>query len=229
MDNNLLISFSKTSKRNLAFCALLALVALISSSAACQSRIGNDEGTARNIVIVNAPVAGEVRRILAREGMSVSEGTPIVEISVRTETQSAPSQSQAEDPQARAARSVQSSQREIEAARAEVVRHEVEVQRLTTLVASGGAPQAQLDAERAEYERAQSRLQSAQAASQNAQSGFVAARQQQQQNLNQATAKPSERIVTANASSAGTISVISAQVGAQVAAGQPLATLRTDR
>jgi multidrug efflux pump subunit AcrA (membrane-fusion protein) len=40
---------------------------------------------------------------------------------------------------------------------------------------------------------------------------------------------PSERIVTANASAAGTVSVISARVGQKVTAGQPLATLRAEQ
>ncbi|MBA2503818.1 MAG: hypothetical protein H0V27_13155 [Pyrinomonadaceae bacterium] len=175
---------------------------------------------------MNAPAAGEVRRILAREGMSVNEGAPIVEIAIRTEAPNVP-QSPTDNPQARAGRSVQTAQAEIEAARAEVVRHEVEVQRLTPLVASGAAPQAQLDGAQAEYERAQQRLQRAQSSAQSAQSGFVLSRQQSQ-NSPQATATPSERIVTANASSGGTISVINAQVGAQVRAGQPLATLRVE-
>jgi len=86
---------------------------------------------------------------------------------------------------------------------------------------------AQLDGAQAEYERAQQRLQRAQSSAQSAQSGFVLSRQQSQ-NSPQATATPSERIVTANASSGGTISVINAQVGAQVRAGQPLATLRVE-
>ncbi len=205
--------------------ASVASIALVLASG-CQSRQERDDAGRSGIVIVNAPAAGEVRRILAREGMSVNEGAPIVEIAIRTEAPNVP-QSPTDNPQARAGRSVQTAQAEIEAARAEVVRHEVEVQRLTPLVASGAAPQAQLDGAQAEYERAQQRLQRAQSSAQSAQSGFVLSRQQSQ-NSPQATATPSERIVTANASSGGTISVINAQVGAQVRAGQPLATLRVE-
>ncbi len=207
------------------FALVLAAVVLVTASA-CQSRQGANDAGRGGVIIVNAPTAGEVRRILVREGTSVNEGTPIVEIAVRTEAPNAP-QSPTENPQARAGRNVQTAQVETEAARAEVVRHEVEVQRLTPLVASGGAPQAQLDGARAEYERAQQRLQRAQSSVQAAQSGFVLSRQQSQ-NSSQTTTTPLERIVTANASSAGTVSVINAQVGAQVTAGQPLATLRVE-
>jgi multidrug resistance efflux pump len=181
----------------------------------------------RGVIIVNAPATGEVRRVLVREGMSINEGTPIVEIAVRTETESAP-QTPAEDPQARAARNIQSSQAEVEAARADVVRKEVEVQRLTQLVASNDAPQAQLDGARAEFERAQRRLQQAQSAAQNAQSGIATARQQSQ-NASIPTKTFSEQIVAARASSAGTVSVVNAQVGQRVTAGQPLATLRAEQ
>jgi membrane fusion protein (multidrug efflux system) len=126
---------------------------------------------------------------------------------------------------ARAGKNIGTAQAGIETARAEAVRAEVEVQRLTPLVASGDAPQAQLDGARAEYERAQRRLQEAQGAAQNAQSGLVAARRQPQ-NATATTAAPAERIVSAAATSAGTVSVVSARVGDRVTAGQPLATLR---
>ena len=36
-----------------------------------------------NLVVINAPVAGQVRRVLVREGAHVSEGTAIIEIAVR--------------------------------------------------------------------------------------------------------------------------------------------------
>jgi membrane fusion protein (multidrug efflux system) len=202
-------------------CALAALAALT----ACAG--GGDEA-ARGVIIVNAPVAGEVRRVLVREGMVVNEGTPIVEIAVRTEAQKSVPQPSAEDPVARAGRNIGAAQAGIEAARAEAVRAEVEVQRLTPLVASGDASQAQLDGARALYERAQRRLQEAQSAAQNAQSGLVAARRQSQ-NTTAAPVAPAEQIVAAESTSAGTVSVISARVGDRVTAGQPLATLRAAR
>ena len=205
---------------------VLAVMALAVSSA-CQSQTGGESADARGIIIVNAPATGEVRRVLVREGMPVNEGAPIVEIAVRVETQSAPTP-QTEDPQARAARNTQAARAEVEAARADVVRKEVEVQRLTPLVASGDAPQAQLDGARAEFEKAQRRLQQAQSSAENAQSGIATARQQSQSS--QAPAQTfSEQIVTARASSAGTLSAINARVGERVTAGQPLATLRASQ
>ena len=204
------------------FCALAPLLLF-----ACHSQSDN---SARGIIIVNSPATGEVRRVLVREGASVNEGAAIVEIAVIAEDQAAPQpQQQAEDPQKRAARTVESAQSEIEAARAEVVRTEVEVNRLTPLVASGDAPQAQLDGARADYDRAQQRLRKAQASAQDAQGQLVAARQPSQQNSSTAPAPATtEQIVTARASSAGTVSAISIRAGQRVTAGQPLATLRAE-
>lgn len=218
--NNFPSPLHTRSRRN---CALLVVALAVTAS--CQSRPAQD--AAGGVVIVNAPVAGEVRRVLAREGAQVSADEAIVEIAVRNEGVSVPP-AQAEDPQARAVRSVTAAQAEIEAARAEVVRTEVEVQRLTPLVASGEAPQGQLDGARANYERAQQRFQHAQDAAQGAQSGLVAARQPSFNTTTKPAATPAEQIVAARASSAGTVRVINARVGDHVIAGQPLATLRTD-
>jgi multidrug resistance efflux pump len=203
----------------------LAVFVVLATCAGCQSS-GSTNEAARGFVIVNAPAAGEVRRVLVREGMVVGAGTPVVEIAVRTEGQAGAPATQAEDPVARAGRNIGAAQSNIEAARAEAVRTEVEVQRLTPLVASGDAPQAQLDGARADYERAQRRLQEAQSAAQDAQSGLVAARQQPRNSAAAAPPAPTEKIVVAEATSAGTVSVVSARVGDRVTAGQPLATLR---
>jgi multidrug efflux pump subunit AcrA (membrane-fusion protein) len=213
-------------RRNLKL-ALLVLT-LLAFSAACQSRTASDGGGAdsNGIVIVNAPATGEIRRVLVREGIAVNEGAPIVEIAVRVEGQSAPP-AQGEDPQARAARSIQSSQAEVEAARADVVRKEVEMQRLSSLVATNDAPQAQLDGARAEFEQAQRRLQQAQSKAESAQTGLATARQQSQ-NASIPVRTFSEQLVIAQASSAGTVSVINAKVGDRVTAGQPLATIRAN-
>jgi multidrug efflux pump subunit AcrA (membrane-fusion protein) len=205
---------------------VLGLLTLVVFSA-CQSQTGSDSGEARGIIIVNAPATGEIRRVLVREGMTVNEGAPVVEIAVRVEGQSAPP-AQGEDPQARAAVNIRSSQAEVEAARADVVRKEVEMQRLSSLVSTGDAPQAQLDGARAEFEQAQRRLQQAQSKAENAQTGLATARQQSQ---NPATPvrTSTEQLVTAQASSAGTVSVINAKVGDRVTAGQPIATLRAEQ
>jgi multidrug efflux pump subunit AcrA (membrane-fusion protein) len=190
---------------------------------ACQSGAVKDEAS-QGIVIVNAPAAGEVRRVLVREGVEVGEGDPVVEIVVRTAAPAA-TQPPGEDPVARAGRNIGAAQGEVEAARAEVVRTEVEVGRLTPLVASGQATQGELDGARAEYERAQQRFQRAQSGAQSAQSGLVVARQQSR-NSSFPTFAPSEQVIVARATSAGTVSAVSARVGQTVQAGQPLATLR---
>jgi multidrug resistance efflux pump len=203
-----------------------ALVTLAAFSGACRSREESSSET-RGIIVVNAPAAGEVRRVLVREGMAVNKDAPIVEISVRVEVPTAPQQAPTEDPQARAARIIQASKSEVEAARAEVVRTEVEVQRLTPLVASGQATQAELDGARANYEHAQQRFQKAQDAARDAQSGLVASRQESL-NSSSTTPVPSEQTVFARATSAGTVSVVNTRVGEHVAAGQALATLRAD-
>ena len=203
---------------------VLALILLLVSSA-CGSRAGGEDEASRGVVIVSAPAAGEVRRVIVREGMTVSEGAPLVEVAVGPEGTGTPPRT--EDPQARAGRNVVAAQDEIAAARAEVVRAEVEVQRLTPLVAAGQASQGELDAARALYERAQQRLQRAQASAQDARAGLVAARRPPRGSAPAAT--PEEWIVTARASSAGTVRAINARVGERVTAGQPLATLRADQ
>jgi multidrug resistance efflux pump len=205
--------------------ALMMLAAVF--AAACQKREESSTETS-GIIIVNSPATGEVRRVLVSEGMSVNKDAPIVEISVRTEVPNT-QQTPTEDPQARAARNIQASKAEVEAARAEVVRTEVEVQRLTPLVTSGQATQAELDGARASYERAQQRFQKAQDSARDAQSGLLSARQQSLNSSNApAATSASEQTVVARTTSSGKVSVISTRVGERVVAGQPLATLRAD-
>jgi biotin carboxyl carrier protein len=198
-------------------------------AAACSKSSSDIGGDSRGIIVVNAPATGEVRRILVSEGVTVSAGAPILEIAVQTEMPLA-TPSPGESAEARAARTLKSADAEIEAARAEAVRHDAEVQRLTPLVANGEASAAQLEGERALFERAERRLQQAQDAKRNAEGGLLAARQPGQ-NQGSATVPvtPREKIVSATASSAGTVSVINARVGERVKEGQPLATLRADQ
>ena len=202
--------------------------ALAAAAVACGSGGQADESAARGIVVVNAPAAGVVRRVIAREGMTVNEGAPIVEVAVLTEGP-APTPTPGESAETRAVGNFKAADAEIEAARAEVVRHDAEVRRLTPLVASGEAPQSQLDGERALYERAQQRLQRAQDAKQRAEGELRSARQPGL-NQNGAAARPPQReqLVTANASSAGTVTVVNVRVGDRVKAGQPVATLRAN-
>ena len=206
----------------------LCAFALAAFSGACQSTEESTTTGTNGIVIVNAPATGEVRRVLVSEGTTVSKDAPIVEITVHVEVPNAPQPAATEDPQARAARNIQASKTEVETARAEVVRTEVEVQRLTPLVASGQATQAELDGARANYERAQQRFQKAQDASRTAQSGLVSARQQSLNSSNAPATVPTEQTVVARATSSGKVTVVNARVGEHVVAGQPLATLRAD-
>lgn len=202
------------------------LLCALAASSACGSRGGGEGEDTAGVVIVNAPVAGEVRRVLASEGVRLKKGDAVVEIVVRSQGP-APAATPGEDPVAAAGRNIAAAQGEVEAARSEVVRAEVEVSRLTPLVASGQASQGELDGARATYEKAQQRLQRAQTAAQGAQSGLVAARQP-----NRAPATPSaplEQAVYAVASSDGTVSAVSVRPGAHVTAGQPLATLRAEQ
>ncbi|HYP54612.1 MAG TPA: hypothetical protein VEQ42_13765 [Pyrinomonadaceae bacterium] len=207
--------------------AAFLLSCALAASSACRARTEVSSTETRGVIVVNAPAAGEVRRVFAREGLAVNEGDPLFEILVPTEQRAAPRAPQ-EDPQARAGRNVQTAQSEIEAARAEVVRYEVEVQRLAPLVAAGQASQGELDGARSLYERAQQRLRQAQESAQAAQTGLAVARQQSR-NQTPVTATPPEQVVTARASSAGTVTVVNARVGERVTAGQPLATLRAGR
>src|ERR1044072_9107485 len=133
----------------------LLLFALVVSSA-CGSKEGGGEETG-GVIIVNAPAAGEVRRVLVNEGAQLKKGDAVVEIAVNTQSPAAAA-TPGEDPVAAAGRNIAAAQAEIDAARAEVVRAEVEVSRLTPLVAAGQASQGELDGARATYEPAQHRL-----------------------------------------------------------------------
>lgn len=225
-----LTSSSRRSSKFAALYALLAMPALV-AVASCGSSRTSDGNQSYGVVVINAPAAGVVRRVLVNEGTQINAGAPIVEIAIEEQLPAAAAPSPGESAEALAARRVRASGAEIDAARTEVVQHEAEVSRLTPLVASGEASQAQLDGERALYERAQQRLQKAQEAEKQAQTGLLAARQpgvQRGAAAAQPPAAPRERIVIASATSAGTVSVVSARVGDRVTSGQPLATLRTD-
>jgi multidrug resistance efflux pump len=201
---------------------VVALLLVVAASSCSRGGTSVDNAEAGGIIVVNAPAAGVVRRVLVGEGVEVNEGAGIVEISVRTQPQGA-QVSPSEDPVARAAKNIGSAQNEIESARADVVRAEVEVHRLEPLVAAGQASQGELDGARAVYERAQQRFQHAQSSAQSAQTGLIAARQQQ---LNGASAAPAEQMVVARTTSAGRVAVVNVREGDAVTAGQPLATLR---
>jgi multidrug efflux pump subunit AcrA (membrane-fusion protein) len=185
--------------------------------AACgKSGSGN---TATGIVVINAPATGKISKLLVNEGSVVKAGTPILEISVEqplTVTQPK------EDPVARARLQYTATKDQIVRAQADVQRASVEVQRVTPLVAGGSAPQSQLDAAQAQYQRAQEQLEKLKTAAQEAQSGLV----YQEGRAGQApSVVPAGEIVTARATSDGTIRVLNANVGERVTSGQPLATM----
>jgi len=63
---------------------ILAITLLLPfSGLACRSVSNNDNASAGDIVVINAPVTGEVTRILAVEGVHVNQGSPVIEIAVR--------------------------------------------------------------------------------------------------------------------------------------------------
>jgi len=206
---------------------LACLILLLLTGIACRSVKDNDNGDTSGIIVVNAPATGQVRRILTAEGVHVNQGAPIIEIVVQNNIV-ATTPNPGESAEAQAVRNYKAADVEIEAARTEAVRHEAEVERLTPLVASGEASQGQLDGERALYESAQRRLQQAHDAKRNAEGGLIAARQP---GLNRGNPGPPEsggQIVSAVATSAGTMAVISARIGDKVKIGEPLATIRAD-
>jgi multidrug resistance efflux pump len=224
MRSSLQSANNRTTTRPLPRVVLTCL--LVVASSACGSSSDGSNGETPGIVIVNAPAAGVVKRVLASEGVGLKKGDAVVEIVVPAQGP-APAATPGEDPVSAAGRNISAAQAEVEAARAEVVRAEVEVSRLTPLVASGQASQGELDGARATYERAQQRLQRAQTAAQGAQAGLVAARQPNR--IATPPPAPLEQVVYAVASSDGTVSAVNVRVGTHVAAGQPLATLRAEQ
>jgi biotin carboxyl carrier protein len=205
------------------FLALLPLALVVTTS--CRSSSETETHSDAGIIVVNAPAAGLVKRILVAESVHVNAGTPIIEITVQRQGPVS-GQKPGESVESQAVRNYKAADAEIEAARAEAVRHGAEVDRLTPLVASGEASQGQLDGERSLYEQAQRRLQQAQDAKKLAESGLISARQPSQA---AGTPLPQQETVAAVAPSAGVVSVVAVRVGERVIAGQPLATLRADK
>jgi len=202
--------------------AALAVFVFVFTQAGCGWRESSGGGV-RNVVVVNSPASGVVRRVLVREGERLGAGDAVVEIAIPQESGAAPRPTP-EDPQRRAAVGYTAAQGQIEAARSEVVRAQVEVQRLSPLVAAGQASQGELDGAQAVYQRAQQRLQEAQAAAGRAEGDLVSARTRPP--VTQAEAPPPERLVVARASAGGTVTAVAAREGQRVEVGHPLATLR---
>ena len=197
------------------------MVALLVTTSACQKA---DEGRdADNLVVINAPVAGQVRRVLIREGTQVGEGTAIIEIAVHSS--SVDSQNSTVDQQRQSRVAVESSAKEIVEAEAEVQRALVDVQRAEQSLASGFGSQAEVDAARARFLLAQQRLDGLREKAQAARDNLT----YQRGKASPAPATPSEEIVAVRVPASGTVRAISSRVGQQVAEGQPLATLSTQK
>ncbi len=221
------IKFQKSSAASTLFVILLFTFILGAMACRSSSNTNAPDAASAGLVIVNAPATGEVRRVIASEGVPVNEGALILEIAVQQETPSASLQTQqGEDAPSRARRAAQSAQAQVAAARAEAERASVEVERMTALVASNSAPQPQLDAARVQYQRAQEQLQRVQ---QNVSATAAMPPQVNSMNTPQVAATtPREQIITVRASTAGTVRAIGVSVGQQVTTGQALATIRTN-
>lgn len=198
--------------RRIVFAAWLSCLAPL---AACHSSSNGNAAT--DLIVVKTTASGTVQRVLVGEGANVSEGATLIEIAVPV-GQPPANQNQAGE-QARAA--VGRAQRDLGDAEAEVNRAAVEVQRVEPLVASGAAPQAQLDAARAQYQQAQERLQRVRESAAQAQVGAVVAAG------TPPAAAPATATVAVSAPASGNVRVISVRPGQRVTAGQVVATVST--
>lgn len=188
-------------------------------AAACGSKT---DGDAAHLVVVTAPAAGEIRRVLVREGAPINVNATIVEIAPPTANQpAAPTAANSAAPP-----NAQNDARQtVQAAEKELTRAAIAVSRMESLVASNSAPQAQLDAARADFERAQKRLQQIRAAAQSAQTAAILRRGADA--VPAAAATPPEKIIPVPAPTNGILSVISVRAAQKVRAGEPIATIST--
>lgn len=208
------LAISIASRRRALWLASFVCCALI---AACSS--AKNETAANHLIVVKATATGTVERVLVNEGTAVNAGATILEIAVPAGTAIA-NQNQARE----SAQSVLSrAERDARAAEAEVNRAAVEVQRVEPLVATGAAPQAQLDAARAQYQHAQERFEHLRDSAQQALSRAVT-----QEGSQAAPAiAPAPTIVAVSTPAAGNLRVVSVRAGQPVIAGQPIATIST--
>lgn len=186
----------------------------IASLVACQSNErASDNSAPTNLVIVNSPVTGTVRRVFARERMTIEKDEPLFEITVDVAPSLSPSSASAADSHAELERARQISQQRATQVQDAKERAAVEVARVESLVSSGLAPQSQLDAARAEYQRAQQQSQNAPVAITPLATPTPAAPQTTQQT------------VTVRATQAGSLRVISVRAGDRVSVNQSVATI----
>ena len=196
--------------------SLLPIVIAMIVAGACRSETSD---TPTGLIVINAPVAGKVQRILVSEGMSVQENTTLIEIRVLSNPPVSSGNGNQQIPQ-----SAPNPQVEAKIAEEDLQRASVELQRIEPLVSTGGAPQAHLDAARAQYQQAQERLDQFRRNEQIIRTN--PAMQPNNSNFGQ-SAPPSENIIAVRAPVAGNLRVISARVGQIVKAGDPVATIST--
>ena len=194
---------------------------LVGATSACQKT--DEGGGANNLVVINAPVAGQVHRVLVREGAHVAEGAAIIEIAVRARD-AGPHDSSAER-QRQSSAAVETSAKEIAEAEAEVQRALVDVQRTEQSLASGFGSRAEVDAARARFLLAQQRLDGLREKAQAARDNLTFQRGQG----SSGSSAPREEIVTVRVTAPGTVRAIGSRVGQQVAQGQPLATVSPEK
>jgi multidrug resistance efflux pump len=206
--------------KNKSVLLITAVVALY--GAACRGTENRDDE--KSLIVINAPAAGEVRRVLVSEGSPVSEGAVIMEVAVQ---QAAPANRvPAADPQTRARADLEAIRKEIAEAEADVKKGLVDVERVEQLVASGYASQSELDAARVRYQQAQRRLDELREKAQSAQDNLTF---QRGRSASAPAAAPPEQVVQVRASASGTVRAISARAGQRVSSGQPLATISPDK
>jgi cobalt-zinc-cadmium efflux system membrane fusion protein len=188
----------------------------------CRST-GTDQASANETVVVKAPAAGQIQRLLISEGTRVDAGAPLMELA--PESTPTASGTPSESTETRAAKDLIAAERSVETARAEVVRNEANVQRLTPLVAAGQATQAELDGAQAQYQQAQQRFRGAQDAARAARGNLDTSRQPG--TMPPDSPSPNEtKTISVPAPVAGIVTVIAGRVGDRVIVGQPLATIR---
>jgi multidrug efflux pump subunit AcrA (membrane-fusion protein) len=190
---------------------LMLVAAAIAAAGACSSGINK---TAENLVVVNAPATGKVRRVLVSEGTKVEANTPLFEISVISDVSRRTGNENLQTPAA------PNRQAQIRSAEEDLQRASVELARIEPLVASGNAPQAHLDAARAQYQQAQEKLDQLRRQTQTAPPDF-----KDRQNDGFSNAAPKENIIVVSAPVEGNLRVISVRAGQTVKSGEPVATI----
>lgn len=204
-------------KRFLQFFCLFLIVAAVAFSGGCRSNTG---GTPEGLIVINAPVSGKVRRVIAIEGTNVEKNAPLLEIALESKTAVPPDKRNRQTPAGTA-----TSQAEIKAAEEQLQRASVELQRIEPLVASGSAPQPHLDAARAEYQKAQERVDRLRRQPPNMPPDLSAGQLNSEKTDNEAK----ENIIAVPAPSAGNVRVISVRAGQTVKKGEAIATIFTKR